>query len=271
MNASTLPAWLREPLLHFAVLGALLFGIDHYLVGRTADPHLIVVDASVDKDAIEIWKGSRGRDPNAEELAALRKVWLQNEVLYREGLAMQVDKGDSSIRERIIFKALSVIDANVRLPDVDEAVLSRWFEAHRSKYDEPQRISFQEAVLDSENSEKAVRDFVAQLNKGVRGDTKAGLRIFKDRPIASISQVYGDAFLNELQTAPTSRWLAVQAKDGWRAVWIDSVSAAKPAELAEIRNVVIQDWKDEVGSQQRSAAVDELIAKYKVRYSTSSP
>jgi len=271
MNASSLPAWLREPLLHFAVLGALLFGIDHYLVGRSTDPHVIVVDAAVDREAIEVWKGSRGREPDAEELAALRKVWLQNEVLYREGLAMQVDKGDSSIRERIIFKALSVIDANVRMPAVDDAVLTQWFEAHRVKYDEPQRITFQEAVLDGDNSEKAVREFVAALNKGLAADAKAGLRVFKDRPVVTISQSYGDDFLVTLQASPTGRWLAVQSKDAWRAINIDSISAAKPADLNDLRNVVIQDWKDDVGSQQRSAAVEELLTKYKVRYSKSAP
>lgn len=271
MNATSFPTWLREPLLHFAVLGALLFGIDSYLVGRSTDPHLIVVDESVDRDAIEIWKGARGVEPTAEELAALRKVWLQNEVLYREGLAMQVDKGDSAIRDRIIFKALSVIDANVRIPDVDDAVLSHWFEEHRAKYDEPQRVNFQEAVLDGDNSEKAVRDFVAQLNKGTRGDAKAGLRVFKDRPVLTITQSYGDQFLQALLAAPTARWLALQGKDGWRAIFIDTVTPAKPAVLAEIRNVVVQDWKDEIGAKQRSTAVDELIAKYKVRYSKSAP
>ncbi|MFX6930183.1 hypothetical protein ABTH73_19595, partial [Acinetobacter baumannii] len=91
-------------------------------------------------------KASRGREPNAEELAALRRVWLDNEVLYREGLALQVDKGDSAIRERVIFKALSVVDANTKLPAVTDEVLRKWFEGHRVKYDEPPRFDFQEAV-----------------------------------------------------------------------------------------------------------------------------
>src|SRR5437762_3294826 len=109
-------SWLREPLLHFVVLGGLLFGIDHFLVSRADDPHTIVVGADVDSEAIETFKAARGHEPNAEELSALRRVWLDNEVLYREGLALQVDKGDAAIRERVIFKALSVIDSNVKLP-----------------------------------------------------------------------------------------------------------------------------------------------------------
>ena len=63
-------------------------------------------------------------------------------MLYREGLALQVDKGDTAIRERVIFKALSVIDSNVKLPPVDDDVLRDWFESHRDKYDEPRALRF---------------------------------------------------------------------------------------------------------------------------------
>src|SRR5262249_15596855 len=90
--------WWREPLLHFTVLGALLFAIDHHLASRADDPHVIVIDAAVDAQARQVFKAARGREPNDEELYALRRVWLDNEVLYREGLALQVDKGDSAIR-----------------------------------------------------------------------------------------------------------------------------------------------------------------------------
>ena len=104
-------------------LGGLLFAVDHVLVGRADDPRTIVVGAEVDSEAIETFKAARGRAPNEEELEALRRVWLDNEVLYREGLALQVDKGDTAIRERVIFKALSVVDSNVKLPPPDDKVL----------------------------------------------------------------------------------------------------------------------------------------------------
>src|SRR6187200_1000158 len=107
--------WLREPLLHFVILGGVLFAADHFIVSRSDDPRVIHVDAAVDARARQVFKDARGREPNADELYALRRVWLDNEVLYREGLALQLDKGDDAIRERVIFKQLSVIDANTKL------------------------------------------------------------------------------------------------------------------------------------------------------------
>ncbi|HSI52168.1 MAG TPA: peptidylprolyl isomerase [Ideonella sp.] len=261
-----LPNWTREPLLHFLLLGALLFGADHLLVSRSDDPHTIVVGAAVDKEAIEIFKASRNREPNAEELTALRKVWLDNEVLYREGLALQVDRGDSAIRDRVIFKALSVVDANTKLPPADDETLKKFFESHRVKYDEPARFDFQEAALDGDSAEAAVRAFVAQLNAGTPGDAKAGLRVFKGRPHQNLVLSYGEEFAKALETAPMGEWRAEKTRDGWRAVRLEAVSPAKPAQFEVLRPVVQQDWTDATLSEQRSAAVQLLAKKYNIRY-----
>jgi hypothetical protein len=262
--------WMREPLLHFVIAGGLLFALDHFLVGRRDDPHTIVVGPEVDREAIETFKASRGHAPSAEELTALRQVWLDNEVLYREGLALQVDKGDQAIRERVIFKALSVIDSNVKLPPVDDTVLRAWFEAHRSKYDEPPRYDFEEAALSGQSSEEAVRAFVAALNGGTPGDAKAGLRVFKGRPRSNIEQSYGLDAANALARAEKGTWTAIRTRDGWRAMRLDVALAPRPAAYEAVRGVVLADWGDALGAEQRTAAVRALAKKYKVKHEVAS-
>jgi hypothetical protein len=265
------PAWAREPLLHFAVLGALLFAADHLLASRADDPRSIVVGATVDAEARQVFKAARGHDPSADELAALRRVWLDNEVLYREGLAMQVDKGDTAIRERVIFKALSVVDANTRLPPYDDQLLRDWFEKNRAKYDEPGRYDFQEAVLSGDASEAAVRAFVAALNAGAPGDAQAGLRVFKGRPHANLVQSYGPELAKNLEAATVGEWRAMATRDGLRAMRLDAVIAAKPAAFEPLRGVVLQDWTDAVMAEQRSAAVRALAKKYTVKFEAVAP
>jgi hypothetical protein len=264
------PDWLREPLLHFAVLGGLLFVVDHFLVAKADDPHLIVVGADVESEAKETFKAARGRDPNAEELEALHRVWLDNEVLYREGLALAVDKGDPAIRERVIFKALSVIDSNVKLPLADEKTLRAWFGAHRDKYDEPARYDFEEAALSGDNSEAAVSDFVKALNAGTPGDAKAGLRVFKGRPHANLVESYGAEFAKALEGSEQGVWRALQTRDGWRAMRLGAVAAPKPAVFESLRGVLLHDWTDAVAAEQRTAAVRALTKKYKVKYEVST-
>jgi len=263
--ARTVPAWLREPLLHFVVLGAALFGIDHLLALRTDDPHVIVISTEVDAQARQLFKGSRGREPNAEELAALRRNWLDNEVLYREGLAMQLDRGDTAIRERVIFKALSTVDANTKLPPYDDKLLQDWFEAHRIKYDEPARFDFQEAALAGDTTEAAVRAFVAELNAGAPGDARAGLRVYKARPQPTLTQSFGNDFATRLSHATPGQWQAMQTADGWRAIRLDAMTPPRLASFEGVRGPVLQDWTDATLAGQRSAAVQALARKYTVR------
>ena len=263
------PAWLREPLLHFVVLGGLLFAADHFLNERTDDPRTIVVGAEVDAEARQVFKAARGQDPSAAELAALRQVWLDNEVLYREGLALQVDKGDTAIRERVIFKALSVIDANVKLPAFDDKRLQAWFEAHRSKYDAPARYDFQEAVLAGDTSEAALRGLAGNLNAATQGDAKAGLRVFTGRPHANLVHSYGAPFAAALAAATPGEWRVLSARHGWHAVRLERVTPAQPATFEPLRGVVQQDWTDATLAEQRSAAVRTLAGKYKVKIETA--
>lgn len=257
--------WLREPLLHFVILGGVLFAADHFIVARSDDPRVIVVDAAVDTRARQVFKEARGHEPNADELYALRRVWLDNEVLYREGLALQLDKGDDAIRERVIFKQLSVIDANTKLPPYDDAVLRKWFEENRTRYDEPARYDFQEAVLVGDKSENGVRTFVSALNAGSPGDLKADLRVFKHRPRQNLVQSYGEEFAKELEVAPSGEWRALKTRDGWRAMRLESISKPEPASFETLRGIVLHDWTDATLSEQRSAAVRALAKKYTIK------
>jgi hypothetical protein len=262
--------WLREPLLHFVAVGGLLFAIDRVLISGSDDPHTIVVGGDVDHTAIETFKAARGRAPNDEELGALRRVWLDNEVLYREGLALQVDKGDPAIRERVIFKALSVVDSNVKLPQPTDDLLRKWFESHRDKYDEPARYDFEEAALAGDNAEADVRRFVAALNGGTPGDAKAGLRVFKGRPHANLVQSYGAAFARALVESEPGTWHALRTREGWRAMRLNATTPPKPAVFEVLRGVVLHDWTDTVAAEQRSAAVRALARKYKVRHEVAA-
>jgi len=264
-RGARVPGWLREPLLHFVLLGAALFAIDHAIATREDDPRLIVVGPEVDDEAKRLFAASRGRAPNADELKALRDRWIDNEVLYREGLALRVDRGDTAIRERVIFKALSVVDAGVKLPTIDDKQLRAWFEARHAKYDEPPRFDFQEAVAAGDASESAQRAFVEALNVGTPGDMRAGLRMFKGRPRENLVQSYGPEFAQALESAPIGQWRAQPSKEGLRAIRLEAITPARPADFEVLRGVVLQDWTDATLAEQRSAAVRSMAQKYTVK------
>lgn len=263
---TSLPGWLSDPLLHFIVLGALLFAADQLTAARADDPRTIVVDRSVSDEAKALFRKSRDREPNEAELRALTERWIDNEVLYREGLALQVDRGDTMIRERVIFKSLMVVEAGVKLPPVDDKTLRTWFENQRSKYDEPPRYDFQEAVLSGDSSETAVRAFAQALNAGTPGDVQAGLRVFKGRPHSNLVQSYGEEFAKALDNTPPGEWHALPTRDGLRLMRLDAISPPKPAQFEALRNVVLADWTDATLAQQRTDAVRERAKKYTIKF-----
>jgi hypothetical protein len=264
-------AWLREPLLHFVLIGAALFVVDRIANAPEDELRTIVVDSAVDQQALEVFRQARGREPDSDELYALRRVWLDNEVLYREGLALQMDKGDQAIKDRVIFKALTMVNAQLKLPPLDEPGLRAWFESNRIKYDEPARFDFQEAVIAGDSSQPAALAFAAALNAGTPGDTQAGLRVFEGRPHATIVQSYGAEFADGLQAAPPKRWHALRHGEGWRVVRLEAITPPRPASFEALRATVLQDWTDAVLAEQRTALVREMAKKYTVKVESSAP
>ena len=266
----SLPNWLREPLLHFVVLGTLLFAVDHFLVSKADDPNTIVVGTEVTDEAKRLFRESRGREPSAEELQALSRRWLDNEVLYREGMALGVDRGDKMIRDRVIFKSLMVIETGLKLPPVDDKMLREWFEAQRSRYDEPARYDFQEAVLSAGASEAAARAFADALNAGTPGDAQAGLRVFKGRPLENLTQSYGTDFARALAESTVGQWSVLPTRDGPRVMRLEAIVAPQPASFDALRNAVLADWTDATMAQLRTDAVRARSQKYTIRFEGAS-
>ena len=254
----------REPLVHFLLLGALIFVADALVFQRKDDPNVIVVGPEVDAEATALFKNSLGRDPTAADLEQLRQRWVDNEVLYREGLRLAVDKGDTGIRERVIFKALNIMQSNLTVPPADEQVLRAWFEKNRATYDEPPRYDFVEAVWVGDKSDAVVKKFVNSLSQGVQDATESGLRVFKGRPQNNLRVSYGDDFVSALDELPPGEWRSLQGKDGVHVVRLEARHAGVPTSFEAVQPRVYPDWKDAIVQQLRTDAVRELGKKYRV-------
>jgi hypothetical protein len=260
---------LREPLLHFVLLGGLVFAAEHVLRAQRSDPRLILVGPEVEREARDIFRTAKGRDPSASELNVLRERWIDNEVLYREGLALRLEQGDPTLRERIIFKALNVIESNLRLPDGDDASLQAYFDSHRDQYDEQARFEFSEAVLSEPGAEAAQR-LAAALSGGAQADVQSGLRIFKDRPRNTIVEAFGPRFANALDSLALREWQVLESKDGPRLVRLEARVAGAAVSFEDVRTKVLLDWRDAKAAELRTAAVRELGKKYTVQIDGSS-
>ncbi|MBA2961730.1 MULTISPECIES: peptidyl-prolyl cis-trans isomerase [Ramlibacter] len=264
------PPWfaklLREPLFHFVVLGALVFGADAALTAVRGGERDIAVPAAVRKEARDTFVGAARREPSEAEMRQFLARWIDNEILYREGLALGLDKGDPAMRERVIFKALNVVQAGIVLPPIDEAGLAAWFEANRKRYDVPARISFEEAVPAGEAPPpENLRKFVDALNGQGTPALEASLRSFKQRPRETVVEAYGEKFAHALEDLAPGTWAVLDSGGGLRAVRLQERTAGRTASYADVRDIVYQDWKDDMAGKLTAQAVRELGRKYRVR------
>ena len=254
----------REPLLHFLVLGMLVFGADRLINAQRGDQQTIVVKADVRKESAETFKSGMKRDPGPADLKIMVDRWVDNEVLYREGLALGLDRGDSGIRERVIFKALSLTQSGLNLPKIDQNGLRQWFEARHARYDTPARVDFMEAVVSVERSAEVLKPFVEALNGRGKSEVESSLRVFKDRPHGNLVQGYGEAFATALEQATAGEWQALASADGLRVVRLTQLTAGVPARFEVIEEAVYRDWKDDTMAELTTRAVREMGKKFRV-------
>src|SRR5262245_7128972 len=182
---AALSALWREPLLHFCILGGLIFAIDHVLHPPAQDDKTIVVTKNMQQAFIRGFSEDGDRTPTAEQLNNMIDSWVGSEILYREGKALSVDKGDDMIRDRIAFKLQTLLFDQVQLEKPTDEQLRAFFEKNRNRFDQPERVSFLlTATSDEATARRHFEDIRAERETPEFRDQT---RVFANRPVDSLS------------------------------------------------------------------------------------
>ena len=140
---------LREPLLHFVVVGFVLF-----LVGeahrRQADPFRIVVTPEREAQLVNRYALQFGGPPDAATRASLVDREIEDEMLFRQGLARGLDKNDELVRRRIVQKMQFLMEDVSPPAEPTEGELRAFYLAHAERYAVPARVTFSQVYFSSE-------------------------------------------------------------------------------------------------------------------------
>ena len=155
---------LREPLIHFLLLGAILFGVYAYTqrghggVEQSKQIQLTIDDLS---QLVLVFRSQWRRDPTPEELRSLVEDKVHEEVLYREALALGIDKDDTIVKRRMAQKMQFLAEdvAAAREPTLEE--LGTWYEANRDQFAFPPRVSFRHLYFSPDRRGAHARDDAA--------------------------------------------------------------------------------------------------------------
>jgi hypothetical protein len=242
----------------------MIFGIDAVLHPPAKNEKVITVTKAMRQSFIDNFDEDKARTPSDEDLQKMIDAWVASEILYREGKALAVDRGDEMIRDRVAFKLQLLIFDQVRVSPPTEDQLRAWFAGNHERFDEPERVGFYiTPATDQATAQRQLDDIVAQRESDeLRNQTRAIL----GRPVASLSAAFGDNFRDRLLAMSEGQWGILQSKEGWHVVRLDSRRPGKLAKFEEVREEAERTWHTEETRKQAWEAVTRLKAGYKVRY-----
>ncbi len=254
----------REPLLHFLVLGGLIFAADAIIHPPAKDEKVITVTKALRQSFIDTFDEDKQRTPSEAELQKMVEAWVASEILYREGKTLGVDRGDEMIRDRVAFKLQYLIFDQVRVPQPSEEQLRAWFADNHARFDEPERVSFFMTPPSDEATARRYLDDIREQRESeeLRDQTRAIL----DRPVPSLAAGFGDGFSDGLLKAPLQEWTLLQSKDGWHVVRLDARKPGAPAKLEDVSAEAAKIWHTEETRKRAWEAVSRLKANYTIRY-----
>lgn len=282
MMNSRLRALLREPLLHFALAGALLFAAYHSYAPRVATPasrNIVVTAAQVEALRAQLQDIDR-RPPTDAELERAIHDYVDAEVLYREAVALGLDAGDLVVRRRLEQKMRFLIEDTTRLAPATDADLTTYLDAHRTDFDVPARVRLTHVFV-SRDAHGAATDAVATALRArlladsvppetapALGDSFPAGADLDDMTERELARYFGTDFAAAVMQLPVASWSEpVISIHGAHLVWVREQTPARAVTLDEVRARVLYAFDRE----RHDTANEERLAALRARYNISLP
>ena len=256
--------FLRAPLLQFVVLGTLLYGL-YSLYGdkREVQSKEIVVSAQQVELLATLWERQWRRPPMPEEFAGLVDSFIREEVLYREALAMGLDRDDTVVRRRLAQKIEFLAQDLATRGEPGELELRTFFEEHPEIFEEPGRITFTHVYINVDEhgneSFEVADEVLAKLqaggDPGQLGDRFMLQKDYLRKSPSEVARHFGSQFAAEVFELEPGEWQGpVQSGYGLHLVWVEGQEEPYLPPLEDVRGEV----RDEFLSFKRRE-VDELF------------
>ena len=285
-----MPKFLKEPLLHFLLLGGALFLLFRLTGGTneadggdaqsqdTATQRSISNEIVVSTGQIEslvaqfekVWQ----RAPTTQELTGLIEKFVRDEVLYREALKLELDRDDPIVRRRMGQKLEFFTEDIIALAKPTTKDLTDYLEAHPDAYRLESTFTFKQVYLDAKKRGEGIDADLAALLESLRADgasadiSEAGDALILDQFYLAnsqhdISRLFGREFAQGLLKAPTGTWHGpVKSGYGIHLVFISELIEGRSPPLETVREAVERDWT----AAKRKETNEALYQKWRARY-----
>lgn len=267
-----------EPLVHFLLLGALLFAWFEWKGGSTGPggtrisitPGLVAHLAS---GFARTWQ----RSPSDAELKGLIDEYVKEEIATREATAMGLDRDDAIIRRRLRQKLEFLVeDAADEAPPTD-AELEAWLDAHPEVYRPESRVGLRQVYLSAgKRGHSAARAEAERLLARLRaagpgavidglGDASMLPTELPSGPLSEVTRSFGTDFAAHVDGLPAGAWAGpLESPYGLHVVLVTERTAAERPSLTDLRPLVEREIQAERRRAQLEAVYERLLRKYTV-------
>jgi parvulin-like peptidyl-prolyl isomerase len=271
---------LGEPMLHFLLIGIALFAAYQWMAPVDSDGRRIVITQGVVDDLVTQHVAAKGREPSSTELNHLIESYVHDEILYREGVKLGLERDDIVVKRRVRQKieVIAEEDASTRAPT--DADLSAYLAANQARFAQPAILTFEQVFLGASTSGPEVVKAVAVTRAGLRNGTNLEelgkptllpLRL-TETPADLVARDFGAAFAAALEKVPVGEWAGpIDSSFGAHYVRVSERTPAVAPQLAAVRDHVVREWENERRQRARNDAYARMRGEYEVSMDAKVP
>lgn len=277
MNQASVVSWWREPLLHFLLLGILLFVVNGFWSQWFSAQGSIVLNESRVRMLAENFRRTWQRPPTAPELDGLIEDQIRDEVLTREAERLGLDRDDTVIRRRLRQKMEIITEETAAAVAPTDTQLQDYLNQHAEDFRGESRVAFSQIFFDPTKRggriDADVKTLLAQLQRRALSTNwqKLGDQLFMlktDYALSGereIATAFGAEFASSLLDLKSGEWSGpVRSGYGLHLVRVNQVEAARPALLADVRAVVEREWRNAQRKVAAETQYRQLRAEYQI-------
>jgi parvulin-like peptidyl-prolyl isomerase len=200
---------------------------------------------------------------------------VREEVLYREALAMGLDKDDTIVKRRMAQKMQFLAEDVAAAHEPSTAELKAWFEKNDTKFALPSRYSFRHIYFSPDkrgqnaqaDAAKALPTIAGQPENSTLslslGDRFMFQDYYGDRAPDAIAKEFGPQFAVALEKLKPGSWQGpIESGYGWHLVYIDTVIPGRIPAFEEMEPDIKTAWLAEQKQIAWQKAYKEMRDKY---------
>jgi len=272
--------WLHEPLLQFVLVGMVLFGIWRVVhpvadMGGPAN-RIVLTEDDINQMAL-VWVAQGRSFPTSPQMQSLIETRVREEVLYREALALGLDKDDTIVKRQLARKMEFLAEDVSKLEEPKPDQLHAWYEKNKAKFALPPRASFRHVYFSPDRRGMGVRTDadralarLAHMPLDASGAVAAGDQFmfqyyYGDRSFDELAKAFGPQFARALIEVKPGAWAGpIESGYGWHVVFVESLTPERIPAYEEIEADVKSAWIEDHREDVRSRMYKVMRAHYEV-------